>query len=298
MDGPMHEPDHAACRDPAAIEPVMVLAPCWRCGTTLMQRLLNSSGQIIVYGEDSYLVNLAVRTLDLISRQADAEGSLRVLLEGNTEFWANGVLPNPPAYGARARHHFYRQLELHQAWSREYGFGRWGFKYPLDRPEEVSALAALVPAARIIYVIRNVFDVVRSAKARRFIRDVHELRMAARRWNRNVLAALASDWIQAPGALRLHYEELTHQPGEQIERLRAFCGIDGIREEVLGRRINSPVGPRSLGYSPNAYVEPEPLDEQEEAILIEEASEGLARAGYRRSAIYSGPVSTGSGSPP
>ena len=40
-----------------SLDPVFVFAPSARCGITLVQRLLNSTGQIVVHKEDSLLVN-------------------------------------------------------------------------------------------------------------------------------------------------------------------------------------------------------------------------------------------------
>lgn len=262
---------------PEALEiaPVLVFAPCWRCGTTLVQRLLNSSGRIVIYGEDQYLLNMIATTWQLAHDRRMHQSSLRTFLKGNTETWSNAVLPNPAEYAECAVDSFHRQLRRHQDWSESNGFARWGFKSPLQEAELVRMAAELMPGARIIFVYRNPYEVASSAKARRFVADAHELRALARRWSRNVTWFLESGLADTSNVLSLRYEHLIQDRRDGVALIEEFCGVEGIRADVFERKINAPIGSTAFGDFPTGYVEPAALNAEERAIIADEAADAL-----------------------
>ena len=67
------------------------------------------------------------------------------------------------------------------------------------------------------------------------------------------------DYDKHPNVLAIRYEDLLTNREAGVERIEAFCGIDGLRLEVFDRRINAPIGTTQYGDFPTGYVPPADL---------------------------------------
>ena len=266
--------------------PVFVVAPTARNGITLIQRLLNTTRQIIVYGENTAfvqtmpsLVHSAVQTH--VRLGPEMEETRKRFLHETTEFWSSGLWPDTNRFQLLAFEAFYKMAAHYQGCTEDYGHVRWGLKNPMDGPQMIERLQILMPAARFVFIYRDLFDVARSAKSRQFIRNSDDLVHYARTWRENLTAVLAdrSDRVCA-----LQYEDLLARPEHHIPRLEQFAGVTGIDAGVLDRKINTFDGPEDRGLSPTGYVEPQTLSGEEIRTLREHAAPALELGGYARSA--------------
>lgn len=263
--------------------PVFVTAPVERCGSTLVQRLLNSSRQIAVYGENPHFCEIAPATLYGIAQAARPDRPGAALMEaarervrsGDTEFWTNSFLPPTAAYAEIMLDAFYRAAAHYEADAAALGFDRWGVKYPLGSLEAMRAWLAFLPGSRIVVIRRDIVGCVASAKARRFFTARSPLLAFCERWVRNL------DWLDRLQGDEVHvmcYEALVESPAAEIDRLGRFLGIEGMDLAVMTRRINRFAS--SAASDDGAYVEPAPLAPEELAVVDRVAGACRRRLGY------------------
>jgi Sulfotransferase family len=257
---------------------MLVFAPAVRCGTTLIQRLLNSTRQIVVFGENSNLVHavpqLVFNWLRIHTEQgAELAETRRRFVEETAEFWTSGLLPDTAAYAARTVAYFYDLLLVYQRSAEQMGFSRWGLKQPLEALTPLDTLRQLLPAARSVFIYRDLFACARSAKGRKFLAGPDACAAFAARWQDNLLGALSRQGRE--DLLLIKYEELVADPKPTLARLEAFAETPGIDPATMERRINT-----FEGLSPTGYVQPAELDDAEAAALAAAGAEGLRAAGY------------------
>jgi hypothetical protein len=262
--------------------PVVVTAPTARNGITLLQRLLNSTRQIIVYGENKHLceqVPNAVFTAAEIhnSARADIERARARFLTETTEFWSSTLWPDTGAYLQGAVEGFRRLVHVYQTCSEQYGFPRWGIKHPFSNLIQFDRFFSLLPGALFIYVYRNLFDVARSSKARQFAKTAEDLERLASNWREGVYAVRR---VRHKNLLVVRHEDLVADPQQWLARLEDFTGLRTIDRTVMDRKFNTFQGPAQFGYSPTEYIAPVRLTEAEAALLEKHAGDVLAEEGY------------------
>jgi hypothetical protein len=266
------------------IEPVFVLAPTARNGITLIQRLLNSSNKIIIYGENKELIesvpNQVVNALN-INAIAGSSGALMTVkdyfLSGSMDGWTSNLIPDPGMYAATFIDNAYRLAMVYQESAREYGYSRWGMKHPMIGPETPVRLQSLFPAARIVFLYRNLFDVARSAKARKFCSTTEDFASFGAKWQKNLLSVISNT---PKNTLVIRHEDLVAQADVEIGRLEEFLGITGINRRIMERKINTFTGSAQPGYSPSGYIAPEALGTDEITALKHAAREALELTRY------------------
>src|SRR5687768_5121961 len=153
---------------PAA--PILIVAPTRRCGTTLLQRALNSTGKALIYGENFNFVENYPAIVAGVFRQYEQKKSrtreVREQVLGGSDIDASAMFPDYDPYGRLMREHFYRIVRYYDEQTRGCGRELWGIKHQIRRLDGFAAFLRLLPTGRYIFVYRNVFDVARSDKAR------------------------------------------------------------------------------------------------------------------------------------
>jgi len=264
------------------VSPLFVLGPTTRNGITLIQRLLNSTRQIIVYGENAALVHhmttLAFKAIDNHQQfNAEATEVRRQFLSGQVEGWTSNLWPDTGAFANALCEGFYKAIMVYEQCSREYGYARWGVKNPLANPYTIPGLLFLLPHTRFVFIHRHLFDAAKSAKARKFINTEQELIQFAALYQRNMHAVLNTPREQT---LIIKHEDLVAEPEPVLSRLERFAGVQGIDRSVMDRRVNTFPGTKEQGRSNDGYIEPEALTDREKSLLVEHARPTLQQAGY------------------
>ncbi len=264
------------------MQPIFVVAPTARNGITLIQRLLNSSRQIIVYGENinfvdalPKLVYTSVQTHTRFGQEFNE--SRDRFLNQTTEYWTSNLWPDTERFMLQMFDAFNRAAVLYQRCSQDYGFERWGIKNPMTCPDMIVRLTALMPQAKFVCIYRNLIDVARSAKARQFIQSPDDFVQLAQLWQENVTALLQTNENYL---LVAQYEKLLADPDNMLDRIEAFVGITGIDRTVLGRKINTFDTQSNPGVAQSGYIPPQPLTPDETRLLVTHAKTALDIAGY------------------
>jgi Sulfotransferase family len=239
--------------------PILVLASGQRCGSTLIQRLLTSHPDILVWGEHGGQVR------DVL----EASRSMRVWDDGvrgsvlREEFgedghqgWIANLLPGPDAFADASRAY----LEaLFAAPAAAQGRSRWGFKEVRFGLDEATLIRDLYPDTRVVHVTRDPRKVLISLDSwergqgfwqRAFTEET------MRRWrdvNAGFLAERdGSDWVAS-----WRFEDVVADPGRFTEETAAFLGVDrsDLDESVFDRPLH--------GYPKDPRKELRPFDELE-----------------------------------
>lgn len=265
--------------------PILITAPTARCGTTLLQRLINSSRQAIIYGENAHFTETAPTALYAAlqfmvadpAAHAAMEAARNRLADGETEFWSNAALPPMMVYGALMIDAFYRAIDFYDADARKGGFEIWGMKFPLGRIETIRQLLAFLPRLRVVIVYRDVVDCVASAKSRGFVSDDGQIHEFCDQWARNM------GWIETlegPEVSVVRYETLVGSPADGLSRLARFLQIEGMNPAVMERRINTFERDSGPGESASGYLSPTALTDEELKIVRNRADDMRQRHGY------------------
>jgi hypothetical protein len=146
-------------RQPDSGEPVFVLASSWRSGSTLVQRLVMSSRDVLVWGEP-YSHCALIRTLaeSLMPFSDDWPRDRAVVTKASfmaPDRWVANAYP-PPQDLIAAHRAFLDRLLADPA--RGFGFTRWGVKGVRLSGEHAVYLKYIFPDARIVFLHRNPYD--------------------------------------------------------------------------------------------------------------------------------------------
>ena len=259
----------------AAVAPIIVTSPTARCGTTLIQRLLSSGSNGLVYGENlaghmNELTALCVRHLRFVDELGDvADKIFDQVLSGDLDDWRPGLMP-PLEVSLKALSETYYQTPLTVARHAE-SIGRpiWGVKYPAYSRDMIKAMLQLMPNCRFIYVFRNLFDVLKSMKARKFVKTDQDVIDCCVKWATNMkdLVELAND----DRILFLKYEGLIAQRDDHVQLLQLFTGIENLSPAAFDVKVNTFRGDEENGHSPSQYIEPEELTASDREAIFREA---------------------------
>ena len=255
--------------------PIIVTSPTTRCGTTLVQRVLCASDNAIVYGEEigrqfqALTALFATQIRYCENHQAKLDEDFARAIGGVLTDWRPSLAP-PAQVLLRAWTDTYFQLPLALArFGSEIGRPIWGFKWPGCPIELITAYLTLMPRAKVVYVMRNLVDALKSAKARRFVTNAAEVESFCVQWAKNAQAALG---LQKHGrVLILPYERLLERRDEQLGALGAFTGARGLRPQAFDVKVNTYLGDKADGHSPTQYIEPAPLTEAEFETVFDKA---------------------------
>jgi len=261
------------------LAPVIITAPAPRCGTTLVQRLLSSADNAFIYGEE---VGHHIRTLTNfmvgLIRQFEREGpgydaDFEKALAGALADWRPGLMA-PSRVMMRAWVETYYQIPMGLA---EFGasIGRpiWGFKGPDYPRDQVRAFLMLMPCARVIYVVRRLEEVLKSAKARRFVTDDAGVAAYCAAWAKNLSDMMT---LQDERVLLVRYEELLAAREAHLTAFETFTGACGLKPVAFETKVNTYLGDEADGHSPTQYIAPSELSDRDRRAIDEAAGPLLA----------------------
>lgn len=259
---------------------IFITAPTARNGITLLQRLINSTRQAVVYGENVHLVH---QLPTLVHQSVEAHQTLGAKLDdtlrrfqaGDTEFWSSALHPGTEPMMMASFQWFYHALSVYDGKSKAMGFARWGVKNPMLCPQMIDRLAALLRQAKFLFIVRNPYDVARSAKARRFYADEAALREMMRQWRQHTEHVRKTN---AAHTLVIDYEPFVADPKPMLAKIEQFTGLSGINADVMRRKINTFFGSAEQGHAPSGYIAPATLTDAESALIGEVTGESFSAA--------------------
>ena len=227
-------------------DPIVILGT-GRCGSTLVQRLLNSSPKVLILGEhNGFLKEIAEAYFVLISSENvnkwvygpgfDNEKMLAAARDPEYfSAWLNSFTRD------RVKRHFGRLITDFLTEGLQLQELKWGFKEIRygQNDRVLPMLSQLYPRASYIFVVRNVHDTIKSMLTAWMPRlperfeegvvsreDVHQVVMDhAGQWadkNENFLAFMGE---QGDRSLLIRYEDLLSDPDKTVGALFRFIGM-------------------------------------------------------------------------
>lgn len=256
--------------------PIFLLSIGWRSGSTLLQRVLVTDPNLLLWGEPLGEMAFFSRIAEMLSAPMNPLklGIWATQADTNSSALSTSWIANlyPPT-----RHLRMALRSLFDEWLRkpacERGFARWGFKECRLGATEASLLHWLYPNAKFVVISRHPFDCYRSLADARWAPyyrypdvRVNSAATFAHHWNR-----LAVSWSQLPASFpwfHIRYEDLT---GGKVDfrKLESWLGIE-IKENVaLSARVGGTAKREGLTWI-------------ERMIIAREASVGLHALGYSK----------------
>lgn len=200
-------------------KPVFIFSAGWRSGSTLLQRLLIASNELLIWGEaGGALSYLAYADLGYQQMVAPGNKLFKEGLGGNGEqqyiefcksrkegvhLWIPCM--NVPLNTIRDGFKAFLS-RVYQEPAAELGYTRWGIKEVRSGLSTASFLRELYPDAKFIFLVRNPFDCLSSLKRHNWMDRPHDkqaLEYYAKHW-----AKLASEFRDPPFGLLIRHEDL------------------------------------------------------------------------------------------
>lgn len=228
--------------DPEA--PVFLLSAGWRSGSTLLQRLVMSDKNVLIWGEPYDECGL-IQSLAATSAAFRPgwprmdyfyDGTPVSQLSGN---WVANLFPAPAEWRA-AQRALYQTLFAEPA--HRAGVARWGLKEVRLTAEHCHYLRWLYPKARFVFLYRHPLDAYRSYC--RYGRSWYDTypdkpvftpRDFGRHWRRLMEGYLRD--AEKLDALLVRYEDLTGDPAV-VDRLETYLGI-AIDHGILRHKVRN-----------------------------------------------------------
>ncbi len=249
-------------------EPVFLMSAGWRSGSTLVQRLLAGSGDLLMWGEPYDHCGLIRNLADSLRPFAEPwpPGRPRGEWPPDGYFVDPAVPPRGNRWIANAYPGAADLLAAHRAFfdrlfadpAAAAGFDRWGVKAVRLTGEHAVYLQALYSDARFVFLHRNPWDAWSSYRRRHeerqsaywwYHRWPNEAVAAAEHFARLWVAAVESFLVHASGldALVIAYEDVV--TGEALEALSAATGVNA-QKKVLRKRLGGALTDRSTPWVP------------------------------------------------
>lgn len=248
--------------DFAEISPVIILSPLQRSGTTLIQRLLCSAPNALIYGdtvgqEVEFFAKYAMARSQMIGFQQSQIAPVRqAVLRGDVSDFITPLAPTMETYLAGFRAAAVAWLAGCHREAVEAERPVWGWKLAGADAMALPTLAEWFPQARWIWIERDLSDCLRSAKAAAMFGTAEQAGMMASQaeHSRQVFSSLRLEHL-----LSLNFSMMIADPADTVSRLEKFTGAHGIEPTVFDRRVND------LG-NPN-WVPPAELSAEEAAAI-------------------------------
>lgn len=253
------------------VKPILLTSPTIRCGTTLLQRLLCSSSNAVIYGEEIgkdlelQLQIFTSRKMIYTHSRHRFSSSLERVMQGDTKDWIPDLMPDIDGYLEALHQASFAPLSYCQKHAKQHGRELWGFKYPGWQPHLIRMLFDAMPGTSAIYIYRHLADCVRSAKAWGELQNETETQQFCAHWADHM--AFMQQWQDSRPVLMLRYEDLIKNPGHAIERLCNFLPFMEIKREVLQHKINNMTEGFDTRHDHNEYIEPAGLTERESGFI-------------------------------
>ena len=245
------------------LKPVLVTSPTIRCGTTLLQRLLCSSSNALIYGEEiakdleMQLQIFASRKMIYSNSRQRFTSSLGNVMQGDTNDWIPDLMPDIDGYVEALRQGSFAGLDYCRQHASAASRTIWGFKYPGWPPHLINMLLDVLPETRVIYISRNLTDCVRSAKAWGEIYGEAEMQQFCAQWAGHM--KFMRQRQASSSVLMLSYEKFIKEPDLAIQRLRDFLPFEDLNRDVLRHKINNMTQGSDIRHQGNEYIQPAEL---------------------------------------
>ncbi len=249
------------------MNPILISSPVRRSGTTLLQRLLCSSSNALIFGEScandfNLLTNLLVSKQMVLGQNKEWRNTqLASVLNKETNDWIPDLMPDIDNYLEAVKKASFSILGHYKEFAKENQCSVWGAKLPEWNIFSLVQTHDFFPESKVIYLVRNLPDCLRSAKSIGMVHRLEDMQYFCNTWKQN--KEFASQRLKGERVLHINYEDLISNPKEIIEKIALFTGAKGIDLSVIESKINTYIDlgrPLELGYLKPASLTDEELN--------------------------------------
>ena len=220
--------------------PIFIFASGQRCGSTLLQRLLNSNSDILIWGEQHGYLNGFLREYrGLLEWESEYSKHREVFIRDGYDNFVANMLPESHDLEKAAIDHIVAIFGMPAI---KLGRTIWGFKEVRYDSQIALFLQRCFPTARFIHLTRNIINCFISLK---------HWENAAGPWNRSWTEMFIEDWKRIntsflnmvdkiPHLLRIKYENMVANPKDFIGQLSHFLEIspDSVDYRVFNKKLH------------------------------------------------------------
>ncbi|MEL6637832.1 MAG: sulfotransferase [Bacteroidota bacterium] len=253
--------------------PLLLSSAVRRSGTTLVQRLLSSAPNCLIYGETcAYDLQFGLQVylskqLQFQVRAAQQDALLAKVLAGDANDWIADLMPPVADYLAAQKTHCLGVVDFLERYAVEQQRPVWGLKMAEWPVSQILQIQRFLPPTRLVYIHRDLLGCVRSARRVQLYTSLQELEYFCQTWHQNYRAVRSQ--FPAEQLLLIDYQALLEQPGPILAQLEAFSGARGIQAEVLHQRINTLKSDRQRAPKGDGYLPPTAELPEAERLLVD-----------------------------
>ncbi len=253
------------------LDPLIVTSPTPRSGTTLLQRLLCSSPDALIYGEkcaqdlEMSLNIFVMKAQEYRFHQHGLQRNLDNVLQGQVNDWIYDLMPDVDGYLAALESAAFAGITYCRDFAARLERRAWGFKYPGWNAGTVNLLKSAMPKARFLFITRDLVPCLKSAKAQQMVISLSDTREFCRQWANGVGNQPEGDG----STLTVKYEALVREPESILPQIETFAGVRAMDRAILKEKINVPTRMNFETQTADGYIPPDELNEAEWLIVNE-----------------------------
>ncbi|MBN2320626.1 MAG: sulfotransferase [Acidobacteria bacterium] len=199
--------------------PIFIFSAGWRSGSTMLQRLIMASGNILIWGEAGGGLNCLEETFERYRQMlGDGHATFRYgfggngaeqfrnfvkMMENRTHQWIASMNPPRETISEAMKECL---LNIYSKPAEKIGFNRWGIKEVQSGIQTADFLKTLFPNSRFVFLVRNPFACMLSIKRRNWI-DAADMKDPLS-YFLLIWKKLASEFKRAPYGFFVRFEDL------------------------------------------------------------------------------------------
>lgn len=213
-----------------AKSPVFLLGCSWRCGSTLLQRYINSTQRVFLWGEHAgLLASVPSAFVELKHLTSLASRQLELMQSRGTNAWVANITPSLDKYLIPALRSFL--ADLYESPTVASGIHRWGFKEVRYDAEMAALLLLLFPNARIVFLLRHPSAVLASNAVNDWYCSIGGAAGVVKQWMRSCASFQLMDDKRL---LVVKYEDLI---ADEVTTTKALSQHLGIEYKLFSRDV-------------------------------------------------------------
>lgn len=225
-------------------QPLFIFASGWRSGSTLLQRLLVSSGKIIIWGEpyepNELIQNLAMPLRGITNEFPNSSWFISDKSKDIHRLSQRYIANLYPEIDCLINSQINFLLNLFEKYALEKGFSRWGLKAVRLDIDHAIYLNWLFPKSKFIFLYRNPYNAYNSFKGNYWYKKypgqpVYTAKQFGQNWKNLITGYLNGH--KKINSLLLSYEDICSDKFD-FEQLSEFCNLD-IDKSIIERKMDS-----------------------------------------------------------
>ena len=246
-----------------SIKPILIASAVRRSGTTLVQRLLCSAPNTLIYGEscaqelEFMLQFYQSKKLTLLPQKQWHDEMIQKVISGEVNDWIANLMPPVDDYLAALAKNYFGILGYYRAYAIQKNRPVWGLKMAEWSAQQLQQIEQFFPGVKLVFIHRKLEGCVRSAVRINLLQNEMELEQFCQKWQQT-LQMVQSNFPKEK-LLFVDYQELLDRPEEVISQLENFTGAKGIKLAVMEKKINTYSNDQRQTAGREGYLEPAEL---------------------------------------